>query len=287
MANVKTASTTLENSKSNNRTGNSFSHRIRQLIKHRHFFIALSIHDFHAQYLGSMLGFLWAIIKPLALIGIYSVVFSAVIAPVTNKQGEPLNFGLFIFSGMLPWLAVQESLQRGATVFVDLAHIIKHHALPLSLLPFNIVLSATASELIAVIAFVLIKLIINQGISIHLILILVLIPIQIIFCYGLALTIALLNVFLRDFSHLTTTVLFIWFFTSPIIFPLESLPATLQMLMWFNPLTSLIEIYRYLLLFECIPSITAISVFITFSAFFLFTGFFLFNKTNKVIADWV
>ena len=269
------------------RTGKSFSHRARQLIKHRHFFIALSIHDFNAQYLGSLLGFFWSIIKPLALIGIYSIVFSSVVAPVTDKQGESLNFGLFLFAGMLPWLAIQESLQRGSTVFVDLAHLVKHHPLPLSLLPFNIVLSATASQLIAVIAFIMIKLTINQSISFHLILILGLIPIQIVFCYGLALTIAILTIFLRDFSHLTTTVLFVWFFTSPIVFPLESLPITLQKLMWFNPLTSLIEIYRHLLLFECFPSIKAILIFIAFSAFFLFTGLFLFNKTKEVIVDWV
>lgn len=269
------------------RTGKSFSHRARQLIKHRHFFIALSIHDFNAQYLGSLLGFFWSIIKPLALIGIYSIVFSSVVAPVTDKQGESLNFGLFLFAGMLPWLAIQESLQRGSTVFVDLAHLVKHHPLPLSLLPFNIVLSATASQLIAVIAFIMIKLIINQSISFHLILILGLIPIQVVFCYGLALTIAILTIFLRDFSHLTTTVLFVWFFTSPIVFPLESLPITLQKLMWFNPLTSLIEIYRHLLLFECFPSIKAILIFIAFSVFFLFTGLFLFNKTKEVIVDWV
>ncbi|MCP5054857.1 MAG: ABC transporter permease [bacterium] len=287
MANIKTATVRMDENKPRNEILNSFSVRLKQLVTHRNLFLELSIHDFHAQYLGSVLGFFWSIIKPLALIGVYAVIFSSVMAPVTSQQGEPINFGMFLFAGMLPWLAIQESLQRGATVFIDFAHLVRHHAIPLNLLPLTIVLSATASQIIAVIAFILIKLVVAQSISYHLLLVLALIPVQLLFCYGLALSIAVLNVFLRDFSHLTTTVLFIWFFTSPIVYPLASLPATLQKCMWVNPLTSLIDIYRQPLLFESFPSMAAIFIFIGFSVLFLFTGLFLFNKTNKSIVDWI
>ena len=182
---------------------------------------------------------------------------------------------------------MQESLQRGATVFVDLAHIVRHHSIPLNQLPLNIVLSATASQLMAVIAFILIKLISSGAISYHGLFLIFLIPLQVLFCYGMALTIATLNVFVRDIAHLTTTVLFIWFFTSPIIFPLSTLSGSMQKVMWLNPLTCLIEMYRDLMLFERLPSLTAILVFIGFIAVFLLLALFLFKKAEKTIVDWV
>jgi lipopolysaccharide transport system permease protein len=247
----------------------------------------LSVHDFRSQYLGSILGLFWTIIKPLALIGIYAVVFSSVITTIADQKGEPFNFGLFIFAGMLPWLAVQESLQRGTTIFVDFSHIVKHHAIPLKLLPFHIVLSATASELIAIVVFLLIKWLFNQNITPQCILILGLIPFQIAFCYGLTLMTATLNVFVRDISHLTTTLLFIWFFTTPIVFSLEHFPLLLQKILWLNPLTSLTKLYRDLLLVGRIPSVTTILIFLFFSVLFLVIGFYLHDKTRKAIADWV
>ena len=138
MTNPEITSSCLENNKLIKQIAKTLSLEIRQFITNRHFFIALSVHDFKAQYLGSIFGFVWAVIEPLALIGIYTAVFSFVVAPVTDMNGNQVNFGLFLFSGMLPWLAVQVSLQRGATVFVDLAHIVRHHSIPLNQLPLNI-----------------------------------------------------------------------------------------------------------------------------------------------------
>jgi len=139
----------------------------------------------------------------------------------------------------------------------------------------------------AVIAFVLIKLISSGTISYHGIFLFLLIPLQVMFCYGMALIIATLNVFVRDIAHLTTTVLFVWFFTSPIIFPLSTLSSSMQKIMWLNPLTCLIEIYRDLMLFERLPSLTAVMVFVGFTVFFLLFALLLFKKAEKTIVDWV
>lgn len=255
--------------------------------KNRYLLKTLTVHDFRSQYLGSILGFFWSIIKPLALIGIYALVFSSIIAPVSNEQGETINFGLYIFAGMLPWLAIQESLQRGTTVFIDFSHLVKHHDIPISLIPFHIVLSGTVSEFMALIVFLLIKLVITHSATYHCIFILALIPIQILFCYGLTLIASTLNVFLRDISHLTTTILFIWFFTSPIVFPLGNFPIYIQKVMWINPLTSLTEIYRDLLLIGRFPSVSAVFLFFSFSVLFLVVGYSLYHKMHKAIVDWV
>jgi ABC-type polysaccharide/polyol phosphate export permease len=249
--------------------------------------MTLSVHDFKSQYLGSILGLFWTVIKPLTLIGIYAVIFSSVMTTITDEKGEPFNFGLFIFAGMLPWLAIQESLQRATTVFMDFSQIVKHHTFPLNLLPFHIVLSATASELIAIVAFLLIKWLFSGNMTSHCVLVLGLIPIQIAFCFGLTLVTATLNVFLRDISHLTTTILVVWFFTSPIVFSLEHFPVLVQKILWLNPLTSLTTLYRDVLLVGRMPSVTTMFIFLLFSTLFLIVGLYLYDKTRKAIVDWV
>ncbi|MBW1643570.1 MAG: hypothetical protein JRJ76_12090, partial [Deltaproteobacteria bacterium] len=99
MTNPKITSSCLKNSKLIKQIANTLSLEIRQFIANRHFFIALSVHDFKAQYLGSIFGFVWAVIEPLALIGIHAAVFSSVMAPVTAITGHQITFGLFLFSG--------------------------------------------------------------------------------------------------------------------------------------------------------------------------------------------
>lgn len=72
--------------------------------------------------------------------GIYTIVFSTAVTAVSALDDRPINYGLFIFAGMLPWLSVQNSIRRCATIMVDLAQLIRHNTLPLGLLPLHVVL---------------------------------------------------------------------------------------------------------------------------------------------------
>jgi lipopolysaccharide transport system permease protein len=247
----------------------------------------LTLSDLRNQHIGSVLGGVWFIIKPLVLIGVYTMVFSAAVTSLSGFQGRSLTYGLFIFAGMLPWLFIQESTQRGATIIVDSAQLIRHHALPLGLLPLHVVLAVTLSQLVGVLVFVAIKWILTSHISPYALLILVIIPVQIVFCFGLALTVAIMNVFLRDISHFTTTALVVWFFASPIVFPMDRFSGIVKNLMWFNPMTGLTEIYRDLLLVGRLPSVAAVGSFSFFAILLALIGLRLYYQTHDAIVDWI
>jgi lipopolysaccharide transport system permease protein len=247
----------------------------------------LTLSDLRNQHIGSVLGGVWFIIKPLVLIGVYTMVFSAAVTSLSGFQGRSLTYGLFIFAGMLPWLFIQESTQRGATIIVDSAQLIRHHALPLGLLPLHVVLAVTLSQLVGVLVFVAIKWILTSHISPYALLILLIIPVQIVFCFGLALTVAIMNVFLRDISHFTTTALVVWFFASPIVFPMDRFSGIVKNLMWFNPMTGLTEIYRDLLLVGRLPSVAAVGSFSFFAILLALIGLRLYYQTHDAIVDWI
>lgn len=252
----------------------------------RYLIWALAVHDFRAQYLDSALGFLWSWIKPLIMAGIYVVIFSSVASPGDSVTGGPGHFGLYVFAGMLPWFVLQESMQRGTTVLIDYAHLVRHHTLPLYILPFHIVLSATGSGIMAILVFLLLKSTISSLPDFHCLLLIAFLPVQILFCSGLSLLVCTTTVFIRDISHLTTAVLTIWFFASPIVFPLESLPWLLKT-PWLNPLVSLTQIYRDLLLFHQLPAMETVLFFSGFTVLSLLVGAFFYRKTHREIVDWV
>jgi lipopolysaccharide transport system permease protein len=218
--------------------------------------------------------------------GIYVLIFSSVSSPADPVTGNPVHFGLYVFAGMLPWFTLQESLQRSTTVLIDYAHLVRHHTIPLYILPFQIVLSATGSGIMAVIVFLLLKSVIGGLPDFHALLLIAVLPMQILFCSGLSLLLSTTTVFIRDISHMTMAMLTIWFFASPIVFPLDSLPWLLKV-PWLNPLVSLTQIYRDLLLFNRLPDWNILLLFAGFTVLSLIVGSFFYQKTHREIVDWV
>lgn len=256
------------------------------ILNHRNLLFTFAVHDFKSQYMESRLGFIWSWIKPLIIAGVYVLIFSAANPPKNPKTGEAVIFGLYVFAGMLPWFTLQESLQRSTTVLIDYAHLVRHHTIPLYILPLHIVLSATGSGLMASIVFVLLTCIINGLNNFIPLFIFLLLPFQILFCTGLALIVATSTVFIRDIAHMTAAFLTIWFFGSPIVFPVEALPGFLQVA-WFNPLVSLTGIYRDLLLFQQLPDPVTVLCFLGFTLLSITIGIFFYARTHKEIVDWV
>ncbi len=256
------------------------------IIKYRNLIWTLAVHDFRSQYLDSILGFFWSWIKPLVIAGVYVLIFSSVNPPTDPTTGASVRFGLYVFAGMLPWFILQESLQRGSTVLIDYAHLVRHHTLPLYILPMQIVLSATGSGVMAIIVFVILKSFLSGLPDWHSLLLLVFLPLQILFCSGLSLIVSTTTVFIRDISHMTAAFLTVWFFASPIVFPLEGLPWILQQ-PWLNPMVSLTQIYRDILLFQRIPDVSIIVCFCGFTLLSLMIGSYFYQKTHREIVDWV
>ncbi len=258
---------------------------ISDIVRNKFLIWTFSVYDFRCQYLGSTLGFFWSMIKPLVMAGIYVLIFSSVVPPENSSIGES-PFGLYVFAGMLPWFVIQESVQRSSTVLIDHAHLVRHHTLPLYILPLHIVLSATVSGLSAIVVFMIVKTFFIFKFSFVSLLIVALFPLQILFCWGLTLIISTTNVFIRDVSHLTIAMLTVWFFASPIVFTVEGLP-------WFltypivNPLVSITSIYRDILLFHGIPALGDILWFCFHTVVVMCIGTVLYQKTHRDIVDWV
>jgi lipopolysaccharide transport system permease protein len=214
------------------------------VLIHRWFLLReLVRRDFQGRYAGSLLGFVWSFVQPLFLLGLYYFVFGTVLKVRLEGEGTA-SFGLFLFAGLLPWMAVQEGVSRGTTAVTDNAVLVKKLTFPSEILVLAVALAALVHEGIAALVFLVAVALLGQLAPGSLPWLLVALPLQMGLTLGLGLLLASLNVLFRDISQILGMVLMAWFFLTPIVYPMSQVPEWLQPWIAANPLTVLVSLYR-------------------------------------------
>ncbi|MBF2066012.1 MAG: ABC transporter permease [Calothrix sp. C42_A2020_038] len=208
--------------------------------------------DLEARYKGSVLGNLWPLLNQLSQLLIYTYVFSFVLKVRLTLKALPDNnftFGLWLFAGLLPWIAFSGGLMQSAHSVVGQPNLVKKVVFPLSLLPLVPILSSFIES-----SFGLIVLIIFVALTSHTLhTTLALLPLvwltQLLLTAGMGYLAAGLTVFLRDIPQTLGVILNIWMYATPIIYPAKSIPPELRnWIFWLNPMTAISEFYRDIVL---------------------------------------
>lgn len=211
----------------------------------RHVFLLRELvrRDFRGRYAGSWLGFLWSFVQPLWQLLLFSFVFSTVMR--VSPVGERTRFfWVFLFCGLLPWMAVQEGVLRGASAITDNANLVKKLRFPAEILVAAAVAAAVLHEAIAAAVFVAALAAVGELSGSGLAWLLVALPLQLALTLGLGLLTAALQVFFRDTAQVLGMVLTGWFYFTPIVYPLGLVPPGLRRWLALNPLTGLVGLYR-------------------------------------------
>lgn len=212
----------------------------------------LVVRDLEARHKGSILGNLWPVLNQLCQLLIYTYVFSIVLKVKLSIQGLPenrLTFGLWIFAGLIPWVAFSSGFLGAAMSVIHQPNLVKKVVFPLGLLPLVPVFSAFVESsfgLMGLIAWVAIT---SQTFH-HTVLLLPLVWVpQLLFTAGLSYLVAGLTVFLRDVPQTIGVIINLWFYLTPIIYPASVIPEQLQRWVFYlNPMAAIAEVYRDLVL---------------------------------------
>ena len=222
---------------------------LRTVITNRHILRQMVIRDLTARFAGTSLGALWSLIHPLILLALYTFVFSYIYR-VRLRETADVGFVPFAFCGLWPWLAFQEACLRSVAVIVDNAQLMKRVKFPSELLVIATILSSFLSQGVGFGLFLLGVALWQGGLSpLALTLLVVPFTLQLLLAVALSLLLSTGNVFLRDVSQLAGAGFTIWFFLSPILYPIEMVPEALQFLLAWNPMTPIVTLYRNLILF--------------------------------------
>jgi ABC-type polysaccharide/polyol phosphate export permease len=265
----------------NRRVKSSFS----ALLVQRRLLWSLVAMDMRKRYGASSLGFFWSIVNPLLQILVYTFVFGYLLE--VNVGGNPGagNYGVFLFAGMLPWIAFSEAVQRSSATIIENKNLVKQLRFPTALLPLHVLLSSFLHELIAIVIFIGVLFAVGQGPTWWALTLPLLFPLQLILTFGLALIVSALNVFYRDVAQFVAALLTLLFFATPIIYPLAIVPERLRPLFYLNPLTPLISAYRSALLTNETPHLWAFGYLALFSLIVFFVGGLLFQRLSRDFTD--
>jgi lipopolysaccharide transport system permease protein len=224
--------------------GESLAGRTLALWAYRGFILGMVARDFRGRYLGSVLGAAWVVLSPLSTIVILTVVFSQIMQARLPGTKDPLGYGLYLCTGLLPWGYLVEVLTRGQGIFLEQANLLKKVSFPRVTLPVYVFMSATVNFAIVWGLFLAFLLVTGRWPGWVLLAMLPLLLLQQVLAVGLGVFLGVMNVYFRDVAQVVGVLLQFWFWLTPIVYPLSVVPEWARDLIALNPATSLFAAYQ-------------------------------------------
>ncbi|MGH9942987.1 MAG: ABC transporter permease, partial [Pyrinomonadaceae bacterium] len=226
---------------------------------------SLARREIAARYRGSVIGLVWVALTPAVMIAIYTFIFAEVFGARFGERGSPWDYALYLFCGLLPWTAFQETTQTSAGVIVAQSNLVKRVVFPLEALPAAQALAALATQLFGTVVLLAATFIIQRELHPTLLWLPVLLVPQLLAMLGAAWLVASLGVFLRDTGQAVGLLLMAWMFLTPIIYPEQAVPERYRALISANPFTPLVRGYRRILLEGAPPDWAGLAYFALFA----------------------
>jgi ABC-type polysaccharide/polyol phosphate export permease len=238
-------------------------------------------------YRRSYLGLVWAILGPLVWVFFLALIFSNVIGIKDRAvEGDPtLNFGLFLYCGLLPFLTFSEALNKGINSIRSNAGLVQKVVFPLEILPFTNAIASMVDKVFGFGALLIMLLLFGRTLHPTLLYMPVIVVLQVIFILGLTYIMAVLGTFLPDVAEVMRPVIRGMFFVTPILWPPDRLPDSLSWIEDYNPLAYLVTAYRDLILNGTLPGALSTLYFALFSVALFIFGFALFVRLRPKFAD--
>jgi lipopolysaccharide transport system permease protein len=271
--------------------------KLKELFKYRQLILTLVSRELKARYRGTVFGFLWSFLNPLLLLLVYSVVFG-VILPGSSGRVEDVNlkgidYAIFLFSGLLPWLWFNASILESANVLFVHGNLIKKIQFPIEVLPIMVVLTNLVHFVLGVPILVLLIVLLGKTITLTwwVLFFPVAVLVQSVFLMGLCFLVSALTVHFRDLKDILTNLLTLWFFGTPIIyaFMAESIQKhkPLVMALTLNPMTHIIEAYHYTFVFGQLPHWKKLPVTFAVGLICFYLGYLIFDKLRDTFVEEV
>jgi lipopolysaccharide transport system permease protein len=255
-----------------------------QLTANRNLVKNLVLRDLKHRYIGSSGGFLWSIVHPLVQLAVYTFVFKIVWKEPLGPEYGNYGFAVFLFCGLLPWLLFSDTVTRSCSAITDNAQLITKTVIPAEILPMSITLSNLIHHFIGL-AILLAILIGFFQLHLSALLILIYLPILLMFAQGLGWIVAGLQVFLRDTSQALQILMFVWWWLTPTMYAMDTLPERIRRWVMWNPMATIVTGYRSALLDLQQPDPLSIVLVFGASLAVLAVGAFLFRQAKPAFPD--
>lgn len=253
------------------------------VLRSKDLLLAWTNRTIRGRYQQSILGWLWAIVQPIASVAIFSIIFTRFVPVDTG----PIPYPVFSYVAVAPWAFFSSSLLDMTASLVTNISLVTKVYFPREVLPVSAMLARLmdfgVSALVMVLLLVLYRVPVEISTLVYLPLVL---AVQIMLILGIGLITSAANVFYRDVQPLLTLLIQLWFYASPIIYPVTFVPERYRTLYFLNPMAGILESYRDILLRQSAPNISLLISAVEALAL-LAIGYWIFKKVEHQFADIV
>ncbi|MBL8058556.1 MAG: ABC transporter permease [Anaerolineales bacterium] len=254
---------------------------LRTLYQHRELMWAWMLRDIRVRYKQSLLGAAWAVLQPLSIMAVFSVIFGYIVPVPTDGTPYPV----FSYTALLPWTFFSTAISFAVPSLVNNMSLVTKVYMPREIFPLAAVAGSFVDFLVAAVVYAGLMLAYRMPVTVTLIAVPALLLIQVLLTLGVVLFAAALNVFYRDVRFLVPLGLQLWMYATPIIYPVSVVPAWLRPLYMLNPMTGLIEAYRAVALYGTWPDWASLAPAAGLSVLLFVFGYVYFKTVEWQFAD--
>jgi lipopolysaccharide transport system permease protein len=237
--------------------------------------------EIRVRYKQTLLGVTWAVLQPVLQMAVFTFVFSK----LGKMSTGDIPYPVFVLSGLVPWALFSGALTRGVPIIVSYPTLVTKIYFPREIFPIfatlGLSLDFLCSFAVLMVFFALFAVPFHAGILASFLLVAAIM----IFAMGVLFFASTINVFFRDAAYAVQLITQIWFFMTPVVYPLSKVPGTLRFCYDLNPMVGLIESYRSLLLDGTLaqPDLLLKALLVSAAAFML--GYRFLKKYEMKLAD--
>ena len=219
-------------------------HFLRNLIAGRTLLVQLVRRDFTQRFVGSAAGWLWGLVHPLVLLASWTFVFQWCLRSELPAGEVTNNYTMYLFTGFLPWLLFQDTVNRSAQSLLEHSNLITKTVFPSEIIPVSIFLSSLANHLLSLLLVMLAAGLWLEQLSPMVLVLPLYMLLTGMFAIGIGWIVAALQVYIRDTAQVLGVVMTLWFWMTPIFISPEQVPENLRWIMKANPLAYIVRAYR-------------------------------------------
>jgi len=255
---------------------------LRELWAYRGTILAFAERDIRVKYKQAVLGVAWALIQPLAFLGIFAVFFGR----VAKIGGDGVPYAAFALTALIPWNYVSTMVSFGSSALLSDASLVRKVYFPRE----APILAATVASCVdfsaGLVAFLILGPILGAHLTWTALLAPLLLPLVALPAVGLSLALGALNVYYRDFRYALPLGVQLWMFASPVAYPLTKVPADWQLLYaMLNPVAGPLDGFRRVLGLGVLPSAELLGASLLGGLIWLWLGYRLFKSMEPNFAD--
>lgn len=258
-----------------------FSQNIQELYKFRNLLWVWTVREIRVRYKQSYLGVIWAILQPLVLMVVFSLVFSLFARVPTGDIPYPI----FSYTALLPWTLLTTAITSGVPSLINNLNLVVKTYFPREILPIGVIGASLFDFLVASSIFVVLMVYYRIQITWTIAWLPLVLIIQLVLALGIALMGSSLLVLYRDVRFIVPLGLQVWLYLTPVIYPVTVVPEKYLPLYMLNPMAGIITAYRQIILFGESPTWTYLAISGVEAALIFFIGYWVFKKLEVSFAD--